>query len=415
MKRILSLILSVIMLSVFSLLFFTGCISYKEDKSSLLETETTPVATSKKHSKELKLTNGFDCLATENQRKCYEDILANTKDFTSETKSGRYLMKPVNIEEYNLSLSEVSMIVDGVFGDNPQIFWIDLDYTYTTVNSAITEIQFYSVMSESQYLLCKKQLNKRVKIFVNSAKELNTDFEKELLAHDFIIDSCEYESSSNPSDSEPYTAYGALVSQKAVCQGYTKAFQLLLSKVGINSINISGVSENQNHIWNAVMLDDNWYYVDVTWDDNQDRRSYDYFNITTKQLKKNHTINPTFHNSKSQSSDDMSLNFYVPKCTNSEYNYYYKFGSHLEDMNNNTLAEDLAKTADRKDDYFYIYVDPDTMNFTMTYDQLFSDTYYGFANYIFEANKLTENQLSTTVSIYKNKNINVITVKLNYK
>lgn len=412
MKRIISLFLSLVLASF----VFTGC-SFDKKENTHLKAETSAVTSAQKNStKEVKLTNCYDYLSSKNQRECYKDIFRNTTEFTSKTSSGRYLMKPVNIEKYNLSVKEISMIVDGVLGDNPQIFWIDLDYTYTTVNSVITEIQLYSVMTESQYLQCKKQLDKKVKKFVNSVKENKTDFEKELAAHDFIIKGCEYESNSHPSDSEPYTAYGALVSQRAVCQGYTKAFQLLLSKAGINSINISGVSENQNHIWNAVFLEDDWYYVDVTWDDNRDNPSYDYFNITTKQLKKDHTINPEFNSVESENSEDMSLNFYIPKCTSTEYNYYYKFGSHLDDMNNNTLAEDLAKAADRGEEYFHIYVNPDTMNYTMTYDQLFSDTYYGFANYIFEANRLTQiNDLSTTVSIYKNKNANVITVKLNYK
>ncbi len=413
MKRIVSLFLSLVLV----LLVFTGC-SYDKKENTALNAETSVVTSDERNNiKEVKLTNCYDYLSDKNQRECYKDVLRNTTEFTSKISSGRYLMKPVNIEKYNLSAKEISMIVDGVLGDNPQIFWIDLDYTYITENSVITEVQLYSVMTESQYIKCEKQLNKKVKKFVNSVKENKTDFEKELAAHDFVIKSCEYESNFHDSDSEPYTAYGALVSKRAVCQGYTKAFQLLLSKVGINSINISGVSEKQNHIWNAVFIENDWYYVDITWNDNNMHNlSYDYFNITTKQLKKDHTINPEFNSVESEDSEEMSLNFYIPKCTSVEYNYYYKFGSHLDDINNNTLAEDLAKTADRGEEYFHIYVNPDTMNYTMTYDQLFSDTYYGFANYIFKANKLTEiRDLNTTVSIYKNRNANVITVKLNYK
>lgn len=413
MKKIVSLFLSLVLV----LLVFTGC-SYDKKENTALNAETSVVTSDERNNiKEVKLTNCYDYLSDKNQRECYKDVLRNTTEFTSKISSGRYLMKPVNIEKYNLSAKEISMIVDGVLGDNPQIFWIDLDYTYITENSVITEVQLYSVMTESQYIKCEKQLNKKVKKFVNSVKENKTDFEKELAAHDFVIKSCEYESNFHDSESEPYTAYGALVSKRAVCQGYTKAFQLLLSKVGINSINISGVSEKQNHIWNAVFIENDWYYVDITWNDNNMHNlSYDYFNITTKQLKKDHTINPEFNSVESEDSEEMSLNFYIPKCTSVEYNYYYKFGSHLDDINNNTLAEDLAKTADRGEEYFHIYVNPDTMNYTMTYDQLFSDTYYGFANYIFKANKLTEiRDLNTTVSIYKNRNANVITVKLNYK
>jgi hypothetical protein len=271
-------------------------------------------------------------------------------------------------------------------------------------------------MSESQYIECKKQLDKQVNAFVKSVKKIKTTVELELSAHDFITSRCEYEKKSSEDDTEPYTSYGAIVSGRAVCQGYTKAFQLLLSKVGINSVNVSGTSNNVSHIWNAVSLDGSWYYVDVTWDDSKNHSTYDYFNITTKQLKRDHTINHTYSQATDDEWEKTALNFFVPKCKKIDYNFYYMFGSHLEDINNNTLAEDLAQSADNGDEYFYIYVDPETMNFTITYDQLFSDSIYGFADYIVQANKIAvKNKLSTTTSVYKNKKLNAITVKLNYE
>ena len=45
----------------------------------------------------------------------------------------------------------------------------------------------------------------------------------------------------------------------------------------------------QNHVWNALKLNDGWYHLDLTWDDpitttGQNLLEYHYFLITTNEL-----------------------------------------------------------------------------------------------------------------------------------
>lgn len=47
------------------------------------------------------------------------------------------------------------------------------------------------------------------------------------------------------------------------------AYRYLLSRVGIKSEEV--LSDEMNHCWNYVLLGDNWYHVDVTWDDSGSR------------------------------------------------------------------------------------------------------------------------------------------------
>ena len=47
---------------------------------------------------------------------------------------------------------------------------------------------------------------------------------------------------------------------------------------------------SENHIWNAVYLDGNWYHLDLTWDDpvtsdKSDVLEYNFFLITTDELE----------------------------------------------------------------------------------------------------------------------------------
>lgn len=61
--------------------------------------------------------------------------------------------------------------------------------------------------------------------------------------------------------------YGALVNGKAICTGYTAAFQYLAEKLNLHCLSISGEAGGVSHAWNLLWLDGKWYHVDVTWMD----------------------------------------------------------------------------------------------------------------------------------------------------
>ncbi len=121
------------------------------------------------------------------------------------------------------------------------------------------------------------------------------DYEKVLLAHDYLVDNCVYNMDDlTEMDWENHMAYGALVPFSCVCQGYAEAFQLLMEAVGIESVYVTGEANGGSHGWNCGQLDGEWYMIDVTWDDpvttdGSDMKRYDYFNITSEQLSQDHT------------------------------------------------------------------------------------------------------------------------------
>ena len=120
-----------------------------------------------------------------------------------------------------------------------------------------------------------------------------SDHDKVKAIHDYIILNCEYDFDnyllgSIPSESR--MAYGVLCERKAVCQGYTAAFNLLCSKVGIRSVAIGGFAPNssEDHSWNMVLIGGQIYYVDTTHDDpvpdRKGRTSYKYFYLTEAEM-----------------------------------------------------------------------------------------------------------------------------------
>ena len=63
-----------------------------------------------------------------------------------------------------------------------------------------------------------------------------------------------------------YTAYGALVQNSAVCQGYASAFYRLMLELQVDNRFISGSVGTVPHGWNIVALDGVYYNVDATKD-----------------------------------------------------------------------------------------------------------------------------------------------------
>ncbi len=100
------------------------------------------------------------------------------------------------------------------------------------------------------------------------ASKMTTNYEKEVDVYQKLMTHIEYDENAGE---EIYTAYGALVNKKAVCQGYAMAFKLCMDLLEIDCITIGGTAnqgeEEISHAWNMVNIEDAWYNVDITWDD----------------------------------------------------------------------------------------------------------------------------------------------------
>ncbi len=131
----------------------------------------------------------------------------------------------------------------------------------------------------------------------NAAKVIITpemdDGEKIKAIHDYIILNCSYDYQNYLHGTITYNsrlAYGALCAKKAVCQGYTAAFNMLAKRAGISSEVVTGKApgNNDTHAWNKVISDGKAYYVDVTHDDpvpdQLGRVSYRYFMLTEEEM-----------------------------------------------------------------------------------------------------------------------------------
>lgn len=140
------------------------------------------------------------------------------------------------------------------------------------------------------------QITKKIdKIMNEILTDDMTDKEKIVAIHNYIVETTDYdteylEANLNDIDSPSHKAIGPLYYHKALCGGYADAMSLFLNKLKIPNYRIS----SENHIWNYVYVDNNWYHLDLTWDDpvtdDGSKLVLDNFLlITTEQLEEYHT------------------------------------------------------------------------------------------------------------------------------
>lgn len=130
-------------------------------------------------------------------------------------------------------------------------------------------------------------LNRAKEICAEVTDSSMSPYEQVKAYHDYLVNNNTYQETGDRS----HNASGALIDGYAVCDGYSKAFDLLCYLSGIECVRVSGTGNGGGHAWNKVKLNGVWYNVDVTWDDPVSSRPilrYDYFLVSDSTLARDH-------------------------------------------------------------------------------------------------------------------------------
>ena len=227
---------------------------------------------------------------------------------------------------------ELSLAIDAVLNDHPELFWLDnkYSYSYDPEDGSVKEItfEFYDFADTPDKLHKAKVALEEVADSVAGQVRLKTTMvERELFIHDYICQNTVYD------EAAPYnqSAYSCLVMHKSVCAGYARAFQYLMQKAGftcyyvagrtegLNGQIINGGNESGSHSWNMVLLDGEYYNVDCLWDDTASdtygSAIYPFFNLTDEAFRYHTRI---------------SMAVGLPKCNGTKYKYSNYFGKTVE-------------------------------------------------------------------------------------
>ena len=123
------------------------------------------------------------------------------------------------------------------------------------------------------------KVNEKMDAMITETKKLDTDKAKVKYVHDQIADMTTYIYKEEATKEQaPFISniYGPLMKGSALCEGYSRTFKMAMDRLGFQSVLVVGLGlrgneqggSGENHMWNYVLMDDNqWYAVDVTFDD----------------------------------------------------------------------------------------------------------------------------------------------------
>ena len=201
-----------------------------------------------------------------------------------------YSSEPIDISElgFTTSDSDLKVLNDfyrGIVNNNPEYFYVksSAGYEYSrSTGETFTLVPKY-VFDPSAIPALREYFNDKVNEALSVVDDSMSDIDKMIALHDYIVLKAEYDldtfETHNNAHPTSFSAYGVLVNNIGVCQSYTLAYIHLRNEVGIEVSTVQ--SKTLNHIWNIVKIGNDWYHVDVTWDDpTLDRKglvSYSYF------------------------------------------------------------------------------------------------------------------------------------------
>jgi hypothetical protein len=181
-----------------------------------------------------------------------------------------------------ITVSEVINVINAVYHDHPELFWMESGYTYKYTEDNICVHVALNFNETVNYIEeAKAQFEAKANAIIDGASSLITDYEKEKYVYKMLMDCVEYDENAELHQSP----YSALVYGKSVCAGYARAFQYIMLELGIPTYYCTG--ETQGHAWNIVKLDGGYYNVDVSRADTKSSPER-YFNRTDEDLKGTH-------------------------------------------------------------------------------------------------------------------------------
>lgn len=203
-----------------------------------------------------------------------------------------------NVKDLDLSDDEYIEVMEIFRLDNPQFFTISYNGSLfgDPQTRKATKIKLERTRQLNEIPL--DEFEEKVQSVLAEAKVIDNDYDRIKYIHDLIINETVY------IDSEEYPyisrADGPLVYGEALCEGYSAAFMYIAQSLGYECICVYGTAvnsrgESSDHMWNMIKIGEEWYHIDVTWDDpvssdGNPRLRHKYFLISEEAISENHAI-----------------------------------------------------------------------------------------------------------------------------
>lgn len=251
------------------------------------------------------------------------------------------------VEVSTLSTENLDIAFQCVLNDFPEIFYVSsyhfVEHTRATETVKLVFSADYE-MTEEEIANAQVQIDSYVQTCFAGMSAGMSQYEQVKYVYDYLITNTEYDLNA-PNNQNICSVF---IGRKSVCQGYAEATEYLLQKLGFTVSVVNGyVGSGNRHAWNILLVDGNYYYMDTTWGDVDYQSAegtdtgiakevmpinYDYFLITTEELRVTHEINNTVP---------------LPACVATGNNYYRKEGLYFEAVDKEKLAQVFQGAKDK--------------------------------------------------------------------
>lgn len=142
--------------------------------------------------------------------------------------------------------------------------------TYTVTIGPVENSNYYAQGFTSKQMI-EQTLAQLENSRQNIIMQLTGDtYQKIAQINAYLVDNISYDETLNRPNTR--NIYGAVIEKQVVCEGYAKALKYILDELEIPCVLVSGTATNsdgntETHLWNYVQIEQNWYAVDVTWND----------------------------------------------------------------------------------------------------------------------------------------------------
>jgi len=364
-----------------------------QTSTRLAVTQTKAAAASYAH---IDQRSGYNYLTDTISRSLYSQMLQTVYQVTVQpTAEGYYPTARITVSNAHLTEAQLRVELMAFLNDNPQIFWLANVYSYGYSNTD-TYLQLYSVIPQNQCNTMVQQLNSKVSTIIKAMPAGLSELDREAYLVDYLEKHCVYDTAAVTDSSrwKAFTSYGALVEGTVVCEGYSRAMQLLSSYANLQCMLLTGQSNGVNHMWNLIKIGGNWYHLDITWNDNNPA-IYNYFNVTDEVIKQSRTIFPNASSLTATQIDGTDgsaaagCNLSIPTCTATDANYFRAKGIHISDLsgtNDSAAISAIVAAANQKKDSVSFYIE-ESADFDQILNGMVKGSPYQIVKYLDAANK----------------------------
>lgn len=189
----------------------------------------------------------------------------------------------VDVSAYNLNYAteydNLKSMMGEVVSETPYLFYTGTRFSVsrnTSTNQIVKITLGYAdaykksdgTIRKAKIKKTRTQLDSAINQALLNVEPSMSQVEKAMVLHDYLVRTTAYTSDSN--NAFRLTEVGVFLKHKANCEGYSRAYAILMQKVGIPVKFVS--SDKMVHMWNEIKIGKKWYHVDVTWDDPMDSR-----------------------------------------------------------------------------------------------------------------------------------------------